>query len=749
MTTESKAQYNPVRRRDWIKYGLILLVIVFGVILFHTTFDAFNSSLSGGMPPSGMPPDRSPSGYSSVLFILLCLIFVLSILLYRAQMRIKAGDDHYYQGIRYKHLAERFRFTLDAVVNAYWDWHLERGDIEYNGNLMEDLGYPPEQTVDSEFWRKITHPVDRPMIKYKLYQHLQDESNPYHFEYRLLNGEGKYQWYLAKGKVISRNQQGLPVRMVGSIENITERMNMEIDLKDSRQKFLDIFHATPEGMLIIHFESAVVTDINDKMAQMLGSDRAQYNGDSSNFVREWLTSPQQKFFLEELSRSEIYENFETRVEMASGESLVLSVSGKLIKLKGIKHLLLIVEDITKRRRLERSFQEACKMEAVGQLTGGIAHDFNNILASVMGYTELAIDTPFDQGKDKIPAYLEEIQRAGRKATDLVKQLLTFSRFNPTSAKPVYLAEQVDEAIRMVRSTLPASIDIIRDFEEQQQCVNIDPIQLQRVIVNLCVNARDAMDGSGTLTLIIRQSNRGEMECSSCHLPFEGTFQELTIQDSGSGIDQLVLHHMFEPFFTTKEVGKGSGMGLPVVHGILHELGGHILVESIPERGSSIRLLFKPFTQELQATVDRQDSAQNPAVADLKGKRIMVLDDEEPIANFLATVFTQQGCDVTVMTDSRRAFELFEQDPNRFDLVVTDQTMPVINGAELAQEMLNIKPYQPIILCTGYSVHIDEAKANALNIGALLQKPVSTAHLLSVSQRLLTNPRDSSLSGTSP
>lgn len=671
------------------------------------------------------------------LFSLLCLTFVLGTLLYRAQIRLKTGKDHYTRAMHYRYQAERFRATLDAVVNAYWDWHMDERNIRYNGNLQQDLGYPPDQPVDAEFWRKITHPLDRPMIKFKLYRHLEHESNACHFEYRLLNSAGKYQWYLSKGKVISRDQKGRPTRMVGSIENISARMTMQIDLKNSRQKFLDIFHSTPEGMLILHFESRAVTDVNDKMVQMLGYERNQYD----NIIREWLTSPQQEFFLKELSQSEIYENFETRAETAAGDSLVLAVSGKLLKLNGVKHLLLIVEDITERKRLERSLQQACKMEAVGQLTAGIAHDFNNILASVMGYTELALHTPFDQGADKIQVYLQEIYQAGRKATDLVKQLLTFSRTGPTATKQVDLKEQVDEAIRMVRSTLPTSIDINEEFEPQQHHINIDPIQLQRVILNLCINARDAMDSCGTLSLIIRTSTVTEMECASCHLPFEGTFHELIVRDTGSGIDRLALNHIFEPFFTSKEVGEGSGMGLPVVHGIMHELGGHILVESVPKMGSSIRLLFKPYVEEVTQTADQPGPVEIGEVVDLKGKRVMILDDEETIANYLGEVFTQQGCQVTVLTDSRRAFELFERNPDGFDLVVTDQTMPVISGAELAQEMLNIKPYQPIILCTGYSVHIDEAKASAMNIGALLQKPVNTARLLAESQRLLHQTRN--------
>lgn len=672
-----------------------------------------------------------------ILFNLLCLTLVLGTLLYRAQMKLRAGKDHYTQAMHYKYQAERFRSTLDAVVNAYWDWHLEERNIRYNGNLQQDLGYPADQPLDAEFWRKITHPVDRPMIKFKLYQHLEQESNACHFEYRLLNSAGKYQWYLSKGKVISRDQQGRPMRMVGSIENITPRMTMQIDLENSRQKFLDIFHSTPEGMLILHFESGAVTDVNDKMVQMLGYERDQYD----NIIKEWLTSPQQEFFLKELSQSEIYENFETRAETAAGDSLVFSVSGKLIKLNGVKHLLLIVEDITEHKRLERSLQEVCKMEAVGQLTAGIAHDFNNILASVMGYTELALHTPVDLCAQKIPGYLQEIHLAGTKAADLVKQLLTFSRTSPTAAKQVDLQEQVDEAIRMVRSTLPTSIDINEEFEPQQHHVNIDPVQLQRVILNLCINARDAMDSCGTLSLIIRKSSVTEMECASCHLPFSGTFHELTVRDTGTGIDRLALNHIFEPFFTSKEVGQGSGMGLPVVHGIMHESGGHILVESELKKGSSIRLLFKPYEEQVPQTADQLQSVEIDEVVDLNGMRVMILDDEEPIANYLGEVFTQQGCEVTVMTDSRRAFELFERDPDYFDLVVTDQTMPLISGTELAQEMLNIKPSQPIILCTGYNVHVDEAKASAMNIGALLQKPVSTARLLAESQRLLQQTRN--------
>ncbi len=702
------------------KYKLILLVGITALALLYTTFAVFLEAR----------PDENESRL--VVFLLVCLCLALATFLYQAEMRLKAGSDHYAVAMRYRYQAERFRFTLDAVVNAYWDWHLEEGSIQYNGNLQTDLGYPSQPAADSEFWRKITHPADRPMIKYKLYRHLQDESSACQFEYRLLTSSGNYQWYLAKGKVISRDPAGRPVRMVGSIENISARMTMQIALEDSRRKFLDIFHSTPEGMLILHFESAAVTDVNDRMVQLLGYDRSEFD----SVIRRWLTAPQQQYFLQELGRSSIYENFETRAETADGVTLSLSVSGKVIVLNGMQHLLLIVEDIGERKRLERSLQEAGKMEAVGQLTAGIAHDFNNILASVMGYTELAMNTPLDRRASKLPAYLKEIHAAGSKASDLVRQLLTFSRRGSTSVTQIDLPEQTHEALRMVRSTLPTSIDIAEEFGQQPHHISIDPIQLQRVIVNLCINARDAMDGCGTLSLTIEERTLTKMECTSCHLPFEGTFCELSIADSGSGMDQLVMHHIFEPFFTSKEVGEGSGMGLPVVHGIMHELGGHILVESAPKAGTLIRLLFRPHGSDLQRPADEQEPVDTPETVDMNGKHVMVLDDEEPIANYLAEVFAQQGCQVTVVTDSRRAFELYERDPDGFDLVVTDQTMPVISGAELAQEMLNIRPQQPIILCTGYSVHLDDAKANAKNIGALLQKPVNTLKLLSESHRLL-------------
>ncbi len=258
-------------------------------------------------------------------------------------------------------------------------------------------------------------------------------------------------------------------------------------------------------------------------------------------------------------------------------------------------------------------------------------------------------------------------------------------------------------------------------------VLLDPVQLEQVLMNLCINARDAMQGAGTLHIALKQTTHRDGACTSCHQPLHGTYVELTVRDTGPGIAPEVVERMFEPFFSTKEVGKGSGMGLSTVHGIVHEHGGHIVVETRPGAGATFRVLFRPMSQaEGKSGIEATESSANTAEVRQLNGRVLVVDDEPAVGEFMGELLESWGLEVTVKPNGAEAEALFAENPQHFDLVVTDQTMPKMTGIELAQRLMAQRPELPVILYTGYTERLTEEQTRRAGIRALVTKPVDIA-----------------------
>lgn len=385
---------------------------------------------------------------------------------------------------------------------------------------------------------------------------------------------------------------------------------------------------------------------------------------------------------------------------------------------------------------QRQLQQAQKMETLGHLTGGIAHDFNNILASIMGYTSLALDRYVKDRDSKLGQYLQEVYQAGERARDLIAQMLAFSRDNGGKAKALLLPPMIKEVTKMLSATLPADITITTEAENNLPYVIVDPVQLHQIIMNLCINARDAIPEHGQIHIRLQRAHITDNQCTSCHEYIDGHFVELSIGDTGSGIDSDIISYIFDPFFTTKDIGKGTGMGLSTVHGIVHKHGGHILVQNTPEGGALFRI-FLPITQEtenrslvVQESFTTTTTPSGPA-------HILVVDDDKSIARFITELLESQGYRITLCHNGQEAWNYFQSNCDSIDLVITDQTMPVIKGDELAQKILAVKAELPIILCSGYSEHINEIRQMNIGIQAFLSKPLTLQALLDCIRTLLT------------
>ena len=301
-------------------------------------------------------------------------------------------------------------------------------------------------------------------------------------------------------------------------------------------------------------------------------------------------------------------------------------------------------------------------------------------------------------------------------------------------KPLQLTPLIKEAIKMLRSTLPSSIEIKENFLNDMPMVMVDAVQFHQIIMNMCINARDAIDDeNGTIEITLEKTQASNIECSSCHKPINGEYVKITIRDNGIGMDNHTIHNIFDPFYTTKPVNKGTGMGLSVVHGILHDHNGHLYVKSEPGKGTEFGLFFPVYHGDIEILQNSETTERQNG----KGY-IMVVDDDPELGGFLKEMLSSRGYQVELFYDPCKALDAFESNPNIFDLVLTDQTMPVLPGHKLAQALLLKRPDLPIILCTGYSEVMDEEKSKELNIKGFVQKPVESNKLVQLMNSLIAS-----------
>ena len=382
---------------------------------------------------------------------------------------------------------------------------------------------------------------------------------------------------------------------------------------------------------------------------------------------------------------------------------------------------------THRQALEAQLRQAQKMEAIGQLTGGIAHDFNNILASIMGYVVLAMERPAAENDPKLMEHLDEAQQGCRRARNLIQQMLTFSRGQRGEPRPVALAALVRDATQILRSTLPSTMDLGVHVDDPALHALVDPVQAQQVLLNLCINARDAMQGRGRIDLSVRSFEAdppSPLACASCRSLVTGRFAELAVRDCGPGVASDVVERIFEPFFSTKAPGKGSGMGLAMVHGIVHDHGGHVLLESSLGSGSVFRVLL-PLAGPVASDADPAPlKPRHARLAPLAG-RVLLVDDEASVLRFMHELLQGWGLEVHSTRHPHEALAWFERSPRDYHLVLTDHTMPGMTGLDLARQ---VGRAVPVLLYSGYTDAVDEEAARAAGVVHLLHKPVEPLEL---------------------
>jgi PAS domain S-box-containing protein len=408
----------------------------------------------------------------------------------------------------------------------------------------------------------------------------------------------------------------------------------------------------------------------------------------------------------------------------------LGDSGKVIGYVGT------ITDITERRkaeeekkRLEAQLIQTQKMEAIGTLAGGIAHDFNNILFPIMGYTEMTMAAVSKESK----AYhnLAQILKAAHRAREMVQQILTFSHPSEQWKKPIHIQSIIKEVLKLLRASLPATIEFVKGINNDCGAVMADPVQMHQVIMNLCTNAYHAMRDGGVLKVNLSEVDMSSDDEKSGFKLNPGHYLRLTVSDTGHGMDPSIVPKIFEPFFTTKQNGEGTGMGLSVVHGIIQSCGGDIAVYSEPGKGTTFHV-YLPLIETRQSTTDYVPDESLP-----KGnERMLLIDDDAQIVQVLRQMLESLGYHVTSRTSGVEALETFRTQMDNFDFVITDMIMPKMKGNELVKELLDVRPDIPIIVCTGYSELMTKEKAGQIGIRDLIMKPLALLDLAKTIRKVL-------------
>ncbi|MFO7604689.1 MAG: response regulator [Desulfurivibrionaceae bacterium] len=500
----------------------------------------------------------------------------------------------------------------------------------------------------------------------------------------------------------------------------------QAELDNARRKYTDLYDFAPISYLTLN-EKGMISEANLTASELLGVPRARLlNRPLSAFI---VDDDQNIYFQcrKKLLRSGEKQTGEVRIRRSNGTILPVLMEGVInARLDGDSgQFRVIIMNISRRKELEAELFEFRKMEAIGSLAAGIAHDFNNILTSCLGYAEMAMEEVGENSKARQD--IEQVITAAHRATELVKRIHTFSRQGIEAKKPLAPAPVVKEALQLLRASLPATVEIVEEIDDNSGLIIAAPNMIHQIMINLGTNAFHAMEGEkGILSIKTARVKLRENDLPAAPELRPGNYMELTVKDTGHGMDRATVERIFDPYFTTKKVDKGSGMGMSLIHGIVKDCGGFLKIESAPDRGTSVSIYF-PIVGE---TEEREVEKGNVPIElpSTGNEHILLVDDEKNIARIFKQILEQFGYKVTAHFSSIETLETFRAAPDSFDLVLTDQRMPWQSGMELAARIREIRPDMPIVLCTGYSSSIDEKEAEEIGIKRIIMKPIGAAAL---------------------
>ena len=655
-----------------------------------------------------------------------------------------------------KESEERYRRITSAITDYIFTVHVEDGIAvrTLHTPVCETVtGYTAEEFNNDPFlWLNMVVEEDREIVRDHASRILEGKDVGA-IEHRIRRKDGSVRW-VSNTPVLHRDQDGILISYDGVIRDITGHKQAEEALRESEQRLKIILHGSPISTFVIDKDHRVIY-WNEALEHLSGIKTEDIVGTCDHWkafydskrpcmadlivdgaleaIPEWYPS---KFSKSQLI-NEAYEAIDFFPSL-KGKGKWLRFTAAVIRNTAgdLVGAIETLEDITEskqtdeeRKKLEAQLMQAQKMEALGTLAGGIAHDFNNILSAIIAYAEggkhIVPDT------DKVRKNIDEILKVSSRARDLVKQILAFSRRTKHEYIQLKLDATVKESLKMLRAILPKTIEIRQNLPANGR-VMADSTQIHQVVMNLCSNAAHAMgERGGVLDVSLNKVDVHEgAEAFALDLP-PGPYLRLSVSDTGHGMTPEVLERIFEPYFTTKEKGRGTGLGLSVVHGIVKSHKGAITCKSIPGEGTTIDIYLPEIEFKKEAAAPRS------GMSSLNGtERILFIDDEQILGKAVKEGLRNLGYRVVTRTSSIEALDLFRKHPDQFDLVITDIIMPVMSGDRLAQEMLRIRHNIPVILCTGYSEQMTEEKAKELGAQELIMKPMEMRDLAHTIRKVL-------------
>jgi len=598
-----------------------------------------------------------------------------------------------------------------------------------NKRGCELLGYDESEIIGKKWIDNFLPERDREQTRVVFSELMAGNIEPVKYHENYILTKNNKERLIAWNNSVIRDDKGKIIATLASGEDITKQRQIDDALKKSEEKFRIAFRTSPDAINLNSVEGGVYIDINEGFTKIMGYSREDIIGKSSIELNIWNDPKDRERLVSGLKKHGVVENLKADFVGKNGQIRTGLMSARLLSIDDQDIILSITRDITKQRKLEALLQQAQKMEAIGTLAGGIAHDFNNILFPIMGRTEMLLeDIPEDS---PFHASLNEIFTSALRASELAKQILTFSRQDINELSLVKIQPVIKEALKLIRSTIPTTIEIKQYIRNDCGAIKADPTQIHQIVMNLTTNAYHAMEETGgELKVTLKEVKLGDDDVISPDME-PGTYACLTIADTGTGMNKDILEKIFDPFFTTKKQGKGTGMGLSVVHGIVNSMGGEIQAYSEPGKGTEFKVYFP-----VEKSAFEKQSTQTKEPVRGGTERILLVDDEEAIIEMEKQMLERLGYQVTSCTSSTKALETFWAGPDKFDLVITDMAMPNMAGDKLAAELIEIRSDIPILLCTGFSGTISEEKAASLGIKGFILKPIVMKDLAKKIRELL-------------
>jgi PAS domain S-box-containing protein len=624
----------------------------------------------------------------------------------------------------------RFRNILDHVENIpVQGYSADRTVIFWNTASEKVYGYSKEEAIGRKLEELIIPEKMHPKVIGDINRWVNDGKKISAGELVLCNNEGN-PVHVYSSHVMHDGGSGKKEMFCIDID-LSQLRHAEWMLNDSEQRYQSLVENTMDGFFICEVPSGRFIFLNKRACEIYGYKMAERLG-----LSIWdVTAPNDHAQIKKRIQARMKGDkqfSERRVYTAvrkDGSTFLAEISSSLVTYSRVVAVQGIVRDVTEQERLQSQLQQSQKMEAIGTLAAGIAHDFNNMLFPLLGYAEmlkadLSADSPLQQ-------HVDRILEAALRSKDLVKQILAFSRQEERKVKIIKLQPIIEESLKLLRSSLPTTIEIQHAIDPTCDSVIADPTQINQIIMNLATNAYHAMgDDIGRLGVRLTQVR---MKPDPRLFPdlIPGEYVRLTVSDTGAGIAKDTLHKIFDPYFTTKATGLGTGLGLSVVQGIVKRCHGYINVISEPGMGTEVQIYLPIVDHGIDGPMRTEEDEQ------IQGghEKILMVDDEVIIAQTQQQMLERLGYQVTVRTGSIDALEAFRANPDKYDLVLTDMTMPNMTGIQLTREIKKIRPEIPIILCTGYSHQMNEEKCKSLGIQGFIMKPVMTKELAGVIRKI--------------